>query len=87
MGICTNIFKNTHTHTCHKSSPRNGLQKQTHIFMGYMQRMLVNLGLENPERIVLDTEMLNYYSYTNRALSLTSYKNNIPKKCVRIEKD
>lgn len=42
--------------------------------MGYMQRMLVNLGLENPERIVLDTEILNYYSYSSMALSLTSYK-------------
>lgn len=52
-----------------------------------MQRMLVNLGLENPERIVLDTEILNYYSYSNMALSATSYKNNMPKKCVRIEKD
>lgn len=42
--------------------------------MGYMQRMLFNLGAENPEGIVLDTEILNYYSYSNMALSLTSYK-------------
>lgn len=58
--------------------------------MGYMQRMLFNLGAENPEGIVLDTEILNYYSYSNMALSLTSYKKkkkNTPKKCVRKEKD
>lgn len=52
-----------------------------------MQRMLVNLGLENPERIVLDNEILNYYFYSTMALSLKSNKNNMPKKCVRIEKD
>lgn len=55
--------------------------------MGYMQRMLFNLGAENPEGIVLDTEILNYYSYSNMALSLTSYKKKKKKYAKEVRKE